>query len=141
MDNIEFLKTIVSNETLNQYEQLKNCENYLNDKNIHQQDFKIEGSELILYIALRDILLSIKDDKKYLNKQKLIVCYNTFIYNIRKLLKIIDKDEQLENSLKEFALEKKDELLYLKILNKILINFYTNSTINELSTIYLYYDA
>lgn len=141
LENIEFLKKIVSNETLNQYEQLQDCENYLNDKNTHQENLKIEGCQIILYIALRDILLDIKSDKKLLNKQKLIISYNIFIYNIKKLLKITEKDERLENSLKKITLEKRDKLTYLNKLNKILTQFYINSNINDLSTIYLYYSA
>lgn len=101
MENIEFLKEIISNETLNQYEQLQNCENYLNDENIHQEDFKIEGCELILYIALKELLLSIKSAKNQLNKQKWIISYNTLIYKIGKLLKTIEKDEQLETTIKK----------------------------------------
>lgn len=140
-ENIEFFKNIVSDKTLKQYEQLRDCENYLNDKDIHKHNFKIEGSELILYITLRDILLAIKSDKKQLHKQKVIIDFNTFIYNIRKLFKITEKDEQLETTIKKIILEKKDEFLYLNMLNKILIQFYTNSTINDLSTIYLYYST
>lgn len=139
--NIEFFKNIVSEKTLNQYEQLKDCENYLNVENIHKDNFKIEGSEIILYIALRDILLAIKGDKKQLNKQKLIIGFNTFIYNIKKLFKITEKDKQLELTIKKIILEKRDALLYLNMLNKILIQFYTNSTITDLSTIYLYYST
>lgn len=141
MENIKFLKKIVSNETVNQYEQLQNCENYLNDENIHQEDFKIEGCELILYIALKELMLSIKSAKKQLNKQKWIISYNTLIYKIGKLLKTIEKDEQLETTIKKIILEKKDKLTYLNILNKILTQFYINSNINDLSTIYLYYSA
>lgn len=101
MENTEFLKEIISNETLNQYEQLQNCENYLNDENIHQEDFKIEGCELILYIALKELMLSIKSAKNQLNKQKWIISYNTLIYKIGKLLKTIEKDEQLETTIKK----------------------------------------
>lgn len=126
---------------MNQYEQLQNCENYLNDENIHQEDFKIEGCELILYIALKELMLSIKSAKKQLNKQKWIISYTTLIYKIGKLLKTIEKDEQLETTIKKITLEKKDKLTYLNILNKILTQFYINSNINDLSTIYLYYSA
>lgn len=141
MENIEFLKEIVSNETLNQYEQLQNCENYLNDENIHPEGFKIKGCELILYIALKELMLSIKSAKKQLNKQKWIISYNTLVYKIGKLLKTIEKDEQLETTIKKITFEKRDKLTYLNILNKILTQFYINSNINDLSTIYLYYSA
>lgn len=141
MDNIEFLKKIVSNETLNQYEQLRDCENYLNDEEIHKNNYKIEGSEIILYIALKELMLSIKSAKKQLNKQKLIIGYNNFVYKIGKLLKMIERDEQLETTIKKITFEKKDKLTYLNILNKILTHFYINSNINDLSTIYLYYSA
>lgn len=141
MDNIEFLKKIASNETLNQYEQLRDCENYLNDEEIDKNNYKIEGSEIILYIALKELMLSIKSAKKQLNKQKLIIGYNNFVYKIGKLLKMIERDEQLETTIKKITFEKKDKLTYPNILNKILTHFYINSNINDLSTIYLYYSA
>lgn len=140
IENIEFFKSLANDEILNQYKLLVDCENHLNKEDINNENTKI-GSQLILYLALEELLFAIKLNQKNLNKKKLILVYNNLMYNIRKLLKITSKDYELEKAIKIVTLENKTILIYINILKSILINLKYESKMNDLSTIYLYYES
>lgn len=141
IEKSEDFKNIINNRALKQYEQLKDCENYLNNNSINNEDIKNIGSELILFSTLQCLLRATIEAKKFLSKKKLIIFYNNIVYNIRKLLQITEKDEELEKAISLLKIESKTEAFCLSNLKDILIYLNTQPKINNISTVYLYYEV
>ena len=142
IENLEFLKNIVDDKVLKQYENLKDCEFFLQDyKKDYHKNPQIEGSKLIVYSALSSMLKVIQNWQKNTNKFNWILVYDKLIYKIQRLFMIVDKDDEFEKALKIQKFEKEIEKDCLIELENLLMNITMQQQFDGLSTIYLYFEG
>lgn len=132
-DIFDFCKNIITEETLNQYNLLKNYEDMLKTNPINKNYLRI-----LLIQNMLNVLNIIYIEKNELNRNQYILLYNNLIYKLRLLLKITNKDDKLEDSFLTQNETNNIEKICLKRIEKLIKKSIYKNNLNNNSIIFLY---